>query len=45
VALLDSQLAALEPPGADENAIRIDVAVPVADQADSVIAALAPERA
>ena len=30
--LLDSQFAALEPPGADEDAIAIDAALPLEDQ-------------
>jgi gluconokinase len=41
VALLDSQLATLEPPDPDEHAIRIDIAQPTATQADEVMAALA----
>jgi len=38
--LLDSQLADLEPPGADEPAIRIDGHPPAAEQADFVLKAL-----
>ncbi|HEY2297395.1 MAG TPA: gluconokinase [Jatrophihabitans sp.] len=44
VALLDSQLDALEPPGTDENAIRVDIAAPVAEEADEVVAALTPQQ-
>jgi gluconokinase len=39
-ALLDSQLADLEVPGSDENAIRLDGTAPVNDQAQKVIDAL-----
>ncbi len=39
-ALLDSQLADLEPPGADEPAITVDIDVPPAAQAHQVVDAL-----
>ncbi len=39
-ALLDSQLADLETPGPDEQAISVDVAQPAAAQADDVLAAI-----
>jgi gluconokinase len=42
--LLDSQLATLEPPGTDENVIRVDIGRPTAAQADAVIAALEPKQ-
>jgi carbohydrate kinase (thermoresistant glucokinase family) len=35
--LLDSQLAALEPPGAGEQALTVDIAAPPAEQARSII--------
>jgi gluconokinase len=37
--LLDSQLATLEPPGADETALRVDGRLPVAAQVDFVLRA------
>ncbi len=40
--LLDSQYAALEPPGADERPIALDVAAPATALAEQVIAALRP---
>ena len=39
-ALLDSQLATLEPPGPDEGAITLDIGKPVDTLADAVLAAL-----
>ncbi len=39
-ALLDSQFAALEPPAADEQAIVVDVALPPAEQAALIAAAI-----
>jgi len=39
-ALLDSQIAALDPPAADENAITVDGALPIAAQVAAVLAAL-----
>ena len=45
VALLDSQLATLEPPGPDEHAIRVDISEPTAAQADVVMAELADHSA
>lgn len=39
-ALLDSQLAALEPPDADEAALMLDAALPVSTLVESVLAAL-----
>jgi carbohydrate kinase (thermoresistant glucokinase family) len=39
-ALLDSQLSALEPPDRDEQAVRIDISLDVADQVDAILAAL-----
>jgi gluconokinase len=36
-ALLDSQLADLEPPGADEQTIDVDIALPLAVQAERVV--------
>jgi gluconokinase len=44
-ALLDSQLATLEMPGADEGAIRIDIALPVAAQVERALAALSESGA
>ncbi len=38
--LLDSQLATLEPPGADENTIRIDIATSTAAQLEAAIQGL-----
>jgi carbohydrate kinase (thermoresistant glucokinase family) len=38
--LLDSQFADLEPPGADENALSIDIGPSAAEQAGRIIAAL-----
>ena len=38
--LLDSQLATLEPPTADEHAIRVSIDLPVAAELDSVLARL-----
>ncbi len=40
VALLDSQLADLEPPGPDEQALTVDIAAPPADQAARIVAVL-----
>ena len=40
VSLLDSQLAALEPPGSDEDAVMVDAALPVEDQIALVLATL-----
>lgn len=40
--LLDSQLATLEPPAAEENAIEVSVDAPVADIVERIVAALAP---
>ena len=37
VALLDSQLSTLEPPGPDEQAIRIDISSGPAEQADRIV--------
>jgi carbohydrate kinase (thermoresistant glucokinase family) len=39
VSLLDSQLADLEPPGADEQAIRIDISESAQQQAERIMAA------
>jgi gluconokinase len=39
-ALLDSQLATLEPPGAEERAIPVDIALPLERQITGVIATL-----
>lgn len=44
-ALLDSQLAVLEPPDADEQVITIDVATSPADQVGRIVAELAAGRA
>jgi gluconokinase len=38
--LLDSQFAALEPPGPDERSITVDINVPAADEATAVVKAL-----
>jgi gluconate kinase len=38
--LLDSQFADLEPPGADEHALSIDIGPSAAEQAGRIIAAL-----
>jgi gluconokinase/shikimate kinase len=38
--LLDSQFAALEPPGPDERAVALDVGAPPSEQADELIATL-----
>jgi gluconokinase len=40
--LLDSQLATLEPPAPEENAIKVSVDAPVADIVARIVAALAP---
>jgi carbohydrate kinase (thermoresistant glucokinase family) len=40
--LLDSQLATLQPPGADEHPIAVDVAAPPEALARTIIAAIAP---
>jgi carbohydrate kinase (thermoresistant glucokinase family) len=39
-ALLDSQLADLEPPGSDEQALRVEIGPPAAVQAERIVAAL-----
>jgi gluconokinase len=41
VSLLDSQLADLEPPGADEQAVEIDISASAADQARTILDKLA----
>jgi gluconokinase len=38
--LLDSQFAALEPPGPDEGAITVDIAEPVADVVRNIVRAV-----
>jgi carbohydrate kinase (thermoresistant glucokinase family) len=38
--LLDSQFAALEPPGPDEGALEVDISPPPADQADFIMSRL-----
>ncbi|MDE3029291.1 MAG: gluconokinase, partial [Paracoccaceae bacterium] len=43
-ALLDSQFAALEPPGADEGAITLDIAAPLPEMVATVAAALQDSR-
>jgi gluconokinase len=43
-ALLDSQFADLEPPGADENAIRIDITAPADVQAQQIVDTLRLEQ-
>ena len=43
-ALLDSQLATLEPPGTDEAAVRLDITQPVDEIAQAAIARLAAPR-
>ncbi len=40
--LLDSQLADLEPPGADEQALVVDVAAPPAEQVDRIVERISP---
>lgn len=40
-ALLDSQFAALEPPGEDEAAVTVDIALPLADLVADIVARLA----
>jgi gluconokinase len=40
--LLDSQLAALEPPGPEERALTVSVAAPVASIVERIVAALEP---
>ena len=39
--LLDSQFAALEPPGADENAVTVDIDHPLAAIVDAIVTAMA----
>ncbi len=43
--LLDSQFAALEPPGDDELALTVDIAAPAEDVADQICAALRSDSA
>lgn len=43
-ALLDSQFAALEPPGADERAITVDIDQPLDAVVAAIIAALEQEQ-
>ena len=40
--LLDSQLAALEPPGPDERALRVDVSMPFDAQIEEIVSTLTP---
>ena len=42
--LLDSQLRTLEPPGPDENAVRLDIALPVSELAEQAAAWLLREE-
>jgi carbohydrate kinase (thermoresistant glucokinase family) len=42
--LLDSQLATLEPPAADENAIRLDIAPPIETIAETAVATMRRDR-
>ena len=44
-ALLDSQLAALEPPGPDERAVRVDVTRPLAAQIEEIVSTLTRDSA
>jgi gluconokinase len=38
--LLDSQFAALEPPGPDERSITVDINAPASDEADEIVTRL-----
>jgi gluconokinase len=40
MSLLDSQLAALEPPEPDEQAMTVDIGAPPSDQAEAIVRAL-----